>query len=408
MSAKSYELGGGERIAMRPDLAVFPLDNEVVVFSETSQRVINLNESAALVFGELQKSTPVTEIVRALVSRGAASSQVAETWVTTTLGALRLHGMLEGEDARLLVASSSDSDALAAKRSAGMPAYTSLNTRWERCYRLLNTRALIRCGHSTQVRLVDSVIGHLRTEICDPDIVIEAHYELLDNKQLRSQIYCDGMPVASAPRLSMLGPIVKSTLWYAATNNYDFLFYLHAGVVGLDGNSCLMLPAAAGSGKSSLTAALTRSGLSYFSDEVALLHRSTFCVPPVPLAICVKDTGWDLVAPHYPEFARYPVHNREDGKCVRYIPPPANQALRPAPVSHIVFPRYQKDSPNELVPIARPEALGRLMEECVALRRRLDQEDVEKLVAWIAGIHCFTLTFSSIDDAVRLIRGSIL
>ena len=41
-----------------------------------------------------------------------------------------------------------------------------------------------------------------------------------------------------------------------------------------------LLPAAAGSGKSSLTAALVHSGLGYYSDEVALIEPGTFLVCP--------------------------------------------------------------------------------------------------------------------------------
>ncbi len=117
-----------------------------------------------------------------------------------------------------------------------------------------------------------------------------------------------------------LAPIVKSAFWQSAVNAHDFLFYIHAGVVGL-GNTCLLMPAAAGSGKSSLTAALVHGGFLYYSDEVALIQRADFRVPPVPLAICVKSTGWDLMTKYFPALAELPTHLRGDGKLVRYIAP---------------------------------------------------------------------------------------
>jgi hypothetical protein len=200
---------------------------------------------------------------------------------------------------------------------------------------------------------------------------------------------------------------VKAALWQSAINAHDFLFYVHAGVVGT-GETCVLLPAAAGSGKSSLTAALTHRGFRYFSDEVALIEPQTFLVPPMPLAFCVKSTGWDVIARYYPEIRALISHERMDGKVVRYIPPPAAaiQQMR-APVSHIIFPRYDKDGTTELKPIARSEALRRLMDECLALHQRLDQDNVGELVRWIAGIDCYALRFSSLEEAAELVAQAV-
>ena len=189
-----------------------------------------------------------------------------------------------------------------------------------------------------------------------------------------------------------------------AVNAHDFILDLHAGVVG-KGGRCILLPAAAGSGKSSLTAALTHSGFGYYSDEVALVERGTFRVLPVPLAVCVKSTAWDLMSRYYPEIQTLPTHRRNDGKAVRYVPPRAEAVQKtPAPVSHIFFPLYSAGAPTRLEPLARSRALTRLMEQCLAFRVRLEPESVEELVRWIGGIDCYALTFSSLDEAVALIE----
>ena len=73
------------------------------------------------------------------------------------------------------------------------------------------------------------------------------------------------------------------------------------------------------------------------------------------------------------------------------------------PVSHIIFPRYEEAAPDRLERVKRSEALGRLMNECLALRQRLDQKNVRQLVGWIAGIDCYELTFSSLETAVQLV-----
>ena len=282
-------------------------------------------------------------------------------------------------------------------RVSKMPPYEPEQGLIERRYRLLETRALIRFGHPAQVRLVDSVLGHLACDDnSEPTVIVEIQAVPSEGGQhLRSRIYRDGVAINSVPRLSQLAPFIKAAIWQTAVNNHDFQFYLHAGVVGT-GKACILLPAAAGSGKSSLTTALTHSGYHYFPDEVALVDRKTFKVPPMPLAICTKSTGWDVMRRYYPDLLTLPTHRRDDGKMVRYIPPPPEVAQgRPAPVSHIIFPRYQAGVPTELRPIGRSETLGRLMVECIAMRERFNPTNVRGLIEWIAHIDCYSLAFSS-------------
>jgi hypothetical protein len=150
--------------------------------------------------------------------------------------------------------------------------------------------------------------------------------------------------------------------------------------------------------------ALVNRGFLYFSDEVALIEPHSFRVPPVPLAMCVKSTGWDLMSRYYPEIPSLPVHVRSDAKVLRYVPPPAGTAEPTAvSVSHIIFPQYRPDARTRLERINRSEALGRLMGECLALRQRLDQKNVQELVRWIAGVECYELTLSCLDAATQLI-----
>jgi hypothetical protein len=390
---------------LRADLAMLPLDGDAVVFSEEAQHLVHLNPPAALLFRELQKGTPASEFADVLAAEGLVPSREAEHWVTGTLDAFRSCGMFQdGPVPPVALTSLAEDDAETARQAAGCAPYASFEPVAEERYRLLETCALIRFGHVAQVRLVRSIIGHLATDDhVAPAIVIDINAKMRDDGHLRSDVYRDGIPVGWAPRLSEMGPIVKAALWQSAINAHDFLFYIHAGVVGT-GASCVLLPAAAGSGKSSLTAALVHRGFRYFSDEVALIEPTTFHVSPMPLAMCIKSTGWDLMARYYPGILSLPIHVRIDEKVLRYIPPPADSLEQvPMPVRHIIFPRYEQAAPNRLERVNRSEALGRLMNECLALRQRLDQTNVRQLVRWIAGIECYELTFSSLEIAAQLV-----
>jgi hypothetical protein len=391
---------------LRPDLSFFPLDDGLVAFSQASQSLIGLNATAAFIAGSLAKGIPASGLAEALVSDWGAPPEHAENWAGSALAALASQGLLLEHDPLSLPGGGiSDEDAAARRRR--MPALAPFKPAAETHYRLLGTHALIRYCYHAQKRMVDHVIGHLKTdEPVTPTLIIDVAGDMWDDGgiHITSHVYCNGEPEDVAHKLSFLGPIVKSALWVASVNAHDFLLDLHAGVVGRNGR-CILLPAAAGSGKSSLTAALVHSGLDYYSDEVALVERDTFLVPPVPLAVCVKSTGWDLMARYYPQLATVPMHRRVDGKTVRYVPPPPDStSQKPARVSHIFFPRYVADQPTRLAAMPRAEALAHLMDQCLAFRIPLNPTSVAELVRWIASIDCYSLAFSSLDEAVALVQ----
>jgi hypothetical protein len=400
---------GAQGVTLRPGLSFFPLDGELVVFSEASQSLVGLNATAAFIVRKLQDGVPSPALAGLLATEKNVAPDEAASWVAATCDALGSQGLLaDGTSPTAPTFDSSDMDKILARARSRVPPIAPFEPRAEGRYRLLGTCALIRFAHPAQMRMVDAVIGHLRSdEIGTPALTVDISAQHWGDRQICSDIYANGEPLARAEQLSTLGPLVKSVLWTTAVNAHDFLLYLHAGVVGKDGK-CIFLPAAAGSGKSSLTAALAHGGFCYYSDEVALVERGTFLVPPVPLAVCVKSTGWDLMSRYYPEILALPIHGRNDGKVVRYVPPPA-AALRqtPALVSHIFFPRYTEGEQTRLEPLSRSNALARLMEQCLALRQRLDQDNVRELIRWIGAIECYSLTFSSLDEAVALIENTV-
>ena len=390
-----------ESIAWADALTLLPLDGDTIAFSERTQKLISLNPAAEFIIRELQRGSSQTSIVDRFVRQGAASAETAGEWVRSVRESL----VLSSESPAVSDMGADDpATAIAQDSAAEIPPYRPFTAKLEKRYRLLDVCYLVRYALRDQMNPVDAVIGHLASdEAFTPTDVIDIRGDRVDGGHIRSQVYRNREPIGEVRRPALLGPFVKSMIWQSAVKRYDFLFYLHAGVVGT-GERCILFPAAAGSGKSSLTAAMTHRGYRYYSDEVALVQRQTFHVPPMPLAICVKDSGWEVMSKYFPNIANLFAHRRGDGKLVRYVPPPEDAAShQPAPVSHIVFPRYAKDGSTHLKPLRRAEALGRLMGECLALGQRLDRENVARIVNWMAGIDCYSLEFSSLDDAVELI-----
>ncbi len=397
---------------LRSDLAFLPLEDEVVVFSEEMQALVELNASAAYIAQQLKAGTPPSSIARELSKNGTTSAAEAGNWIAATLEALRSHGLAADAalpesrvSAQTEAQQQEQQQEQQARRIALMPPYSPVEAVAERRYRLLGSVALMRFAMAEQAQAVDAALGHLAIGGSDePALVIEVHAEVFGSRHsVRSHIYCDQRPVEFTTGLYRLAPVVKSLLWKEAVGRYNFMFYIHAGVAGT-GDSCILLPAAAGSGKSSLTAALVHRGYRYLSDEVALIEPATFRVAPVPLAVCVKSTGWQVMRRYFPDIRTLMSHQRTDGKVVRYIPPaPSSIQTTPAQVSHIVFPRYDASAATEIHPIARSAALRRLMSECWACGH-LDHTNVKDLIRWIAQIECYQLTFKSLKDAADLVE----
>jgi hypothetical protein len=380
------------------------LDEGAVLFHEHSQDLYLLNATAAFVWCCLEDGLERDQVLTAIEQEYGVARAAAARYVDLLL--------LQWEELKLLAGSErnrSPRTPPATHREATDPVSRSTDAphlfHEERCYRLLTTFFRLRYASPAQEAVVHPVLAHLETPTSAAGPAATVDLACDGEKHL---LLLNGTSSERSASLDELAPLVKGTLLLEAINNASYLLYIHAGVVRI-ASGCLLLPAAPGSGKSSLTAALIRAGFTYFSDEVALLEEGTLNVRPAPVSLCLKDGAWDLLAPRYPEIRDLAIHHRWDGKIVRYLnPPPAALGPRPEksdPVHWIVFPRYSPEARTELQPVPKAHALHRLLQQCVAMPAPLDQAKVASLVRWISEIPCYELPMSSLDDAVSLVNG---
>jgi hypothetical protein len=271
-----------------------------------------------------------------------------------------------------------------------------------RQYRLLGTTFDVRVDSDVLDAQAHEALAHLECsesvadELFDVRMSPDGGWDIFNGSALAQ--HCHGS--------EEVVPALKRLLREVSINLAESVIRVHAAVVAF-GSGCVIMPASAGSGKTTLTAALIQSGGTYFSDEVALLERGSLAVRPVPLALTVKDGGVAPLRHFYPEIDALTVHLREDYQRVRYLPPPP--ASLPGDggaqlIKWIVFPRYDVDTQTSLRPLARPLALQRLLSESVVEVERLNRATVESLVQDMRIVECFDLPFSSLEMAVELIR----
>ncbi len=464
---------GGSPVCPADDVGLFILDDGGIFFSESRQELHSFNTAATFIWCGLEEAHSPGEIARSFADAfGVANSEAQrivadlihywqglgfvsgfehpsppEIDFTTALGRLLKNSTLReafarspGETARLLPVGETDRDTFVAldpdglelqarlirtrKRAfrnapaqPGNAATTSfadrLRTRdWssfpiERHYRLLTSNFCLRFQSAAQEKQVHPVLAHLETEAPE---TIDVTLDIIEEKQ--GHLLIDGgVPIAHCSTLDQVAPSVKASLQKISVDRHSYFLKIHAGVVS-NGNSCLLLPAAPGSGKTVLTGALACSGFDYLSDEIALLDEETLAVRPMPLAMAVKPGALEPLGRYYPQVRDLPTHLREDEQVVRYLnpPPPSHGTASDTdqPVRWIIFPRYAPDGDTVMTPIGRIEAFRRLMQELMVLPSDLDKNRVAGLVRWMRTVACFELTVSSLTEAIGLIQAQCL
>lgn len=376
---------------------LFFIGSDAVLFHEAQQKLFHLNATAASVWCLLEEFEDIGELTAALRSALTLSTDQAASYVHQAVWLLKTYGVLEGNGKRA-------SPAPAATLQYPDPVdYGQVHFMAERRYALLSSRFRIRFTAAEQLALIDPVLQHLRD---DASAAATVSLDIVGRAGGGAVLCRDGAAMQSCNLLNHLAPLVKGLVWQTAIEGHAYFLSIHAGVVG-DGRRCYLFPAAQGSGKSMLTAALLHHGFEYFSDEVALLHGKGLYVEAVPLALCIKDSGVAALSPYYPHLRGLPVHRRNDGKWVRYLPPPPTALARPKtrrPVAAIVFPRYAPEEKTALDAIGTLEALQLLMRECLTVDGCLRADDVAGLIDWIGSRPVYRLTVSSLDEAAVLMR----
>jgi hypothetical protein len=385
-------------LAPAAGVRLYYLDDAGVLFSPATQELHLLNPTAAVIWSLLEEGHGESGLTAALCESHGLAVERGAQFVAAALAEWREKGFLAGSERVAPFETAPKAVATPASPSA----WRAFSEHELRRYRLLSSRFAVRVSSAAQSLVVRSILSHLETH--DPPPADETRLDVVEGAD-GIVVYRDRELYARCDDIGQLAPIVKSAVWVTALRDQRYFLNIHAGVVS-DGKRCVLLPAAPGSGKSTLTAALIHAGYEFFSDEVALLEDRTLHVRPVPLAICVKDSGIDALADRFPVLRDIAIHARGDGKRVAYMPPPAKSL--PArdearPVAALIFPRYTSGAEASLVPLRRGDALHRLMGECLTVAEPLDSHRVETIVRWIARIPCHALRYGSTDAALASI-----
>jgi hypothetical protein len=185
-----------------------------------------------------------------------------------------------------------------------------------------------------------------------------------------------------------------------ALQQWKNFVHVHAGLVATPRQSALLI-GRSGSGKSTTTVALALNGMRLYSDDVALVERSTMLAYSVPRPIKLDTNARRRLRQRGLEIPRGTWLNESIDRTT--MPGlPVVDAPGP-PVTTAIFFAAQRQAEPQLRPITAAEAVMRLI-----LQSSSETFDAfgpsDGAVALVNSVRCFELVAGDLDSTVRLIE----
>lgn len=197
---------------------------------------------------------------------------------------------------------------------------------------------------------------------------------------------------------------LSSALTMAVVSKIGDRLVIHSAAVARGGRA-IVLPAASGYGKTTLTLALLSRGWDFISDELVIVDEVA-AVTPYPRAMNVRAPT-RAVVPEAAGWVRY-VRTTGPSSASRpaFLATPLRQpdlAARPV-VAAIVFPRYSPGAATRMTSLSPGAAALRLLQQLVNACA-LGAQAFHRSVGLAKRCNCYDLTVGSLAEACAQIAG---
>lgn len=270
------------------------------------------------------------------------------------------------------------------------------------------TSRFVASGYAFSIRVMDADLGRFLDEAWAPTSAPgepDHRYSLIDRgagiRRRRFSLYWDDRLVVTTGRpsraLGMLSWHVNREV--VATRGGHLV--LHAAGAEHRGRA-VIIPAVMESGKTTLVAGLTRSGLRYLTDEAVFVDPTTLCVQPYPKPLSVDPGSWAVlpslrplvppaVTPYLCEQWQVPAASIRDDA--------VGGACLPA---WIITTSYEAEQPTTLTPLSAGEAIIALAQNTFAFDTA-PSHHLETIAAVVRQCRRYRLVVSDLDRACDLV-----
>lgn len=225
------------------------------------------------------------------------------------------------------------------------------------------------------------------------------------------ELLCDGVRDLEPFPLDTPLPLLEWGTNYALASRLYCYLLLHAGVVERRGRAVVM-PAMPGSGKSTLTAALSLRGFRLLSDEFGVVRLDDSQLLPMLRPLALKNQSIDVIAQRYPDAVIGPRFPKTHKGTVAHLA--AQQAhvdarhVAAAP-SLVVFPRFVAGESVRCEAVSRARAFARLAVNSFNYDV-LGPDGFDALGRLVQASTCWQLRYGDLEGAIdvidRLLEGS--
>jgi hypothetical protein len=386
------------------DVSFYPFVDGGVLFLEGLRRIWALNSSSASIWCLLDEVASIDELASRLASTFHINKEQALQDVVALLTVFEREGLLAGESFSEVMESDCDWDITPTGPKLLEPNHWAVR----RFFQVADHLFEFCCQDTALGDSFSHMMDHLAVDNCElPDtrLAVTGSKEIGDTWD----IFIDDLGFMERRPENEVLPNLATLIFVRCCEKLKSNLLFHAAVIEMDGIT-VVFPGEAGSGKTTLTAALMAQGCRFLSDELAVINLSDLCVSPLPLPMSIKPGSVKPLEGYYPGLVDRPIHLRTDGKKVRYLSPSAKNLSEVVgnslPVDFLIFPKYIKGVKDRLAKIDKMEALQRLA-KTGSSNRVFTSRDVEAMITLIERKPCYEIIFSELPQAVSNLEKNI-
>ena len=384
-----------------PNIRFYPFANGGVLYIKGSRKIWALNSMAAFIWCLLDEVDIIDEVASRLTTAFHIDYCEALRHTEATLACFEREGLFTNGP-QIGIKEQNDSWDIT---PTGPRLIEPTSWAIRRLFRTANHVFEFCCSDTA---LVADFVGHISPLLLENEAQSDTRLAILPGKigTKTWDIFFNGLRFKEGLRENEVYPHVATLIFVRACEALQEKLLFHAAVLE-KGGTAIVFPGEAGSGKTTLAAALVLYGFRFFSDEIAALNVDNLSVSPLPLPMSIKPRSVKPLSKYYPGLAESPVHLRADGKKVRYLSPPP-QSLEgifevSAVVNCFVFPKYKKGAENSLNELDKFKAM-QLLAKTGSSNRDITERDVEAMITLVEKNPCYEIVYSDLSKAISLLE----